>query len=114
MRMRFLLPLSLLTLPFAAAAEILEMPDSAVPASMSSAPAVTLPAKGMLTTEVRKQFGEPTTKHAAVGGGSRQQPPITRWDYPGYSVFFENNHVVDAVIPGAPAEIRRREELVTP
>lgn len=110
MRKTFLIPFLLLAMPFVASAEALEMPAADSAAAANS----TLPAKGSLTTEVRKRFGEPSTKHAPVGGGSRQQPPITRWDYPGFSVFFENNHVVDAVIPGAPAEIHRREELATP
>lgn len=109
MRKTFLMPLLLLSLPILASAEALEMPAATTTASDTA-----LPAKGSLMTEVRKRFGEPTTKHAPVGGGSRQQPPITRWDYPGFSVFFENNHVVHAVIPGAPAQIHRREELVAP
>lgn len=110
MRKTFLMTFLLLAVPFPASAEALEMPA----AESAAAPSIALPAKGSLTTEVRKIFGEPTTKHPAVGGGSRQQPPITRWDYPGFSVFFENNHVVDAVIPGAPAHVHHREELATP
>ena len=38
-------------------------------------------------------------KHAPVAGPNSRQhnPPITRWDYAGFSVYFEYNHVVDAV-----------------
>jgi hypothetical protein len=25
------------------------------------------------------------------------KPPITRWDYPGFSVFFEGDRVIDTV-----------------
>jgi hypothetical protein len=42
---------------------------------------------------VESRFGAPTAKHAAVG-----KPPITRWDYPTFSVFFENDRVIHAVV----------------
>src|SRR5262249_3499583 len=47
--------------------------------------------------EVEKRFGAPVERHAAVGGASPQQPPITRWDYSGFAVVFERDRVVDAV-----------------
>lgn len=72
---------------------------------------VSKPAKGSTMTAVLRDFGTPTTKRAPVGGGSRHQPPITRWDYPGFSVFFENNHVVDAVVPSQPPALQRTDEL---
>src|SRR5690554_6564743 len=51
-----------------------------------------LPKRGTSRAQVQRTHGEPTTRHAAVG-----QPPTTRWDYPGYSVSFENDHVIHAV-----------------
>jgi len=42
---------------------------------------------------VQSRYGEPVTRHAAVG-----QPPITRWDYAQFAVYFENDHVLHAVI----------------
>ncbi len=60
---------------------------------------------------VAKQFGEPRMKYPAVGGGSPQQPPITRWDYDGFSVFFENSHVVDTVVPGHPPAVDHGDQL---
>lgn len=51
-----------------------------------------LPKRGTSRALVQRTHGEPTTRHAAVG-----QPPITRWDYPGYSVYFEYDHVIHAV-----------------
>ena len=57
-----------------------------------TAPAVPTPTRGMTMAEVTARFGEPTAKSAAVG-----KPPITRWEYPGYTVFFEYDHVVHAV-----------------
>jgi len=50
---------------------------------------------------VEATFGAPTTRHAPVGGGSASTPPITRWDYPAFSVYFENSHVVNAVLTKA-------------
>ena len=59
------------------------------------------PKRGITMAEVEKHFGAPAARHAAVGGGNPHQPPITRWDYNGFSVFFENDHVVDSVVTGA-------------
>jgi len=54
-----------------------------------------LPARGSLMSVVEAKFGAPRARHAAVG-----QPPITRWDYDGFSVYFEYQHVVHAVATG--------------
>ena len=48
--------------------------------------------RGVTMTQVEAKFGAPVTKHDAVGA-----PPITRWDYPGFSVFFEHDRVIHAV-----------------
>lgn len=53
------------------------------------------PARGSTMTSVESRFGAPNQKHATVG-----QPPITRWDYPNFSVFFENDRVIHAVAVG--------------
>ena len=34
----------------------------------------------------------PTTEHPSVGN-----PPITRWDYREFSVYFEHTHVINSV-----------------
>jgi hypothetical protein len=60
-----------------------------------------LPKRGASMASVEAAFGAPTTKHAPVGGGSAHTPPITRWDYPAFSVYFENSHVVNAVLAKA-------------
>mgnify|MGYP000482220114 CR=1 FL=1 len=93
------------TIP-AAQADVLDM------ATPTASP-VSKPAKGSSMASVLHDFGAPTTKRAPVGGGSKHQPPITRWDYPGFSVFFENNHVVDAVVPSQPPALQRTDELQT-
>jgi len=70
-----------------------------------------LPQKGQTMQAVMRQFGAPQLKHAAVGGDTPRHPPITRWDYAGFSVFFEHAHVVDAVVPDRPPTIYHSEQL---
>jgi hypothetical protein len=53
---------------------------------------VTKPKRGVTMSQVEAKFGAPVAKHEAVG-----QPPITRWDYAGFSVFFEHDRVIHAV-----------------
>jgi hypothetical protein len=54
------------------------------------------PARGSLMKTVEKQFGAPIARHPTVG-----KPPITRWDYPAFSVFFEGDRVIDTVATGS-------------
>jgi len=51
------------------------------------------PARGTSMERVESTFGSPTSRHAAVG-----DPPIARWDYPGFVVFFEYEHVIHSVV----------------
>ena len=51
-----------------------------------------LPQRGQSQTLVLTTHGEPLLRHASVG-----QPPITRWDYPDFSVYFERQHVINSV-----------------
>lgn len=60
---------------------------------------VARPARGLTMSAVEAKFGAPSTKHEAVG-----TPPITRWDYPQFAVFFEKDRVIDAVLPPPAAE----------
>lgn len=85
----------------------------AVPQAAAATTAV-LPAKGSSMASVNREFGAPKVRHPAVGGDSPKHPPITRWDYESFSVFFENQHVVDAVRPDAPTPIAHREDLTSP
>jgi len=52
-----------------------------------------LPTNGMKQADVRARFGEPASAHAPVG-----DPPITRWDYDGWSVYFEYDLVLFTVL----------------
>jgi hypothetical protein len=56
-----------------------------------------LPRRGSTMTTVEAKFGAPRARHAAVG-----EPPITRWDYDAFSVYFEFQHVVHTVAHDTP------------
>jgi hypothetical protein len=70
------------------------------PAAQAPAPAarVGLPQRGTSMAQVEARLGAPTQRYAAVG-----QPPITRWVYPTFVVYFEHQHVVHAVAQHAAA-----------
>jgi hypothetical protein len=55
------------------------------------------PRPGMSMTTVESTYGSPAQRHAAVGGSVAEHPPITRWDYPSFSVYFEHDRVIHAV-----------------
>jgi hypothetical protein len=55
------------------------------------------PRPGLSMAAVESTYGAPSQRHAAVGGSVVQHPPITRWDYPSFSVYFENDRVIHAV-----------------
>jgi hypothetical protein len=57
----------------------------------------TRPRPGMTMSDVESEYGAPAERHAPVGGAIVEQPPITRWDYPAFSVYFEHDRVVHAV-----------------
>ncbi|MEM1412040.1 MAG: phosphodiesterase [Pseudomonadota bacterium] len=52
-----------------------------------------LPTNGLSKAEVEMRFGAPDQRHSAVG-----EPPITRWDYETYSVYFEYDLVLFSVL----------------
>lgn len=56
---------------------------------------VEMPGRGSSMAQVQERFGAPKARHAAVG-----DPPITRWDYEGFSVYFEHQLVIHAVAHG--------------
>jgi hypothetical protein len=57
---------------------------------------VAAPRRGMTMSQVANKFGAPVTKIPAVGN-----PPISRWDYPGFVVYFERDHVIHSVVSGS-------------
>ena len=60
------------------------------------------PTRGMSMDAVQSAFGSPSARQEAVGAYSECRatsscPPITRWNYPGFVVYFEYEHVIHAV-----------------
>lgn len=54
---------------------------------------VNVPSKSTTMNQVRSQFGDPTYEYPAVGN-----PPITRWEYESFVVYFEHQHVITSVL----------------
>ncbi|MEM9533420.1 MAG: hypothetical protein AAGA23_21035 [Pseudomonadota bacterium] len=52
-----------------------------------------VPGNGLTMDQVTSQFGEPANRYGSVG-----DPPITRWVYDGFTVYFEYQRVIHAVI----------------
>jgi hypothetical protein len=81
-----------------AAAETIVVDDQVMVKKSS----IETPKRGSTMTQVEARFGAPAEKHPAVSDPGRPgQPPITRWDYNGFSVFFERDRVIDSVATGA-------------
>jgi hypothetical protein len=82
----------------AVAALALSGPAAADELTMRSAPAADpagRPARGMSMERVEATFGAPSKRVPAVG-----EPPISRWEYPGFVVYFENQLVIHSVASG--------------
>ncbi|MFC4312135.1 hypothetical protein ACFPN2_23845 [Steroidobacter flavus] len=60
-----------------------------------SASQTNVPARGATMEKVEAQFGAPSERLPAVG-----EPPITRWKYPGFEVYFEHQRVIHTVVIG--------------
>jgi hypothetical protein len=54
---------------------------------------VATPTRGMTMEQVTAKFGAPVSKVPAVGS-----PPISRWEYAGFVVYFEHDHVIHSVV----------------
>ena len=85
-----------LTLSCLLAASLAASISGAEELAVPQAPAATdRPNRGMSMHTVESRYGEPTKRLEAVG-----QPLITRWEYPGFVVYFENQMVIHAVAVG--------------
>lgn len=58
----------------------------------SSASLTESPNRGMSMETVESKWGKPGQKSAAIG-----EPPISRWEYSDFIVYFEYSHVIHAV-----------------
>lgn len=52
-----------------------------------------VPSNGLTKAQVESRFGAPANRHAAVG-----DPPISHWEYDGWSVYFEYDRVLFTVL----------------
>lgn len=50
------------------------------------------PKRGTSMNSVKQTYGEPIKVHPAKG-----KPPITRWDYPTFSAYFESKSIIHTV-----------------
>ena len=57
-----------------------------------------LPANGLTMAQVESRYGAPDEKLPPVAGYKPDHPAITRWRYASYTVYFENQRVISAVL----------------
>ncbi len=60
---------------------------------MAAKESVARPTRGTTQQSVESKFGIPESRNAAVG-----DPPISRWEYKSFVVFFEYDRVIHAVV----------------
>ncbi len=75
-----------------AIADQLQMPAEETTAPQQSE-SMDMPLKGMSKEQVKQMFGKPNEMLAPVG-----DPPITRWVYERYTVYFEYSYVIHSVV----------------
>lgn len=73
-----------------AAADVLQMPGTSPQTGESQQ--MEMPVRGMHMDQVRAMFGQPREILPPVG-----DPPISRWVYDGYTVYFEYSYVIQSV-----------------
>ncbi len=76
-----------------AVADVLRMPDPGSQAGQRTVLSVEMPARGMTMDKVEELFGTPVEKVPAVG-----EPPIARWVYNDFIVYFEHQWVLNSVL----------------
>lgn len=64
-----------------------------IPAAETTEYSIQLPGRGMSMEMVQSRFGEAKEKYSAVG-----EPPITKWTYNNFTVYFESEFVIHAVV----------------
>jgi hypothetical protein len=60
-----------------------------------------LPRRGLSMAQVEQRYGAPVEKLPTAGGDAPRHPPINRWRYNGYTVYFERNRVIHSVVDTA-------------
>jgi hypothetical protein len=85
------------------AAGVAAQADTLLVDRVKSEPVASMPGRGQTMDRVLSRFGEPAQRLDAVGGERPQHPPITRWVYPSFTVYFERSLVITAVANRAAA-----------
>lgn len=62
-----------------------------------------LPKRGETKAQVEARFGAPGQRVDPVGGDHPRRPAIHRWVYPKFTVYFERDRVIHAVVNKASA-----------
>ncbi len=84
----YLFLLSMVLVPLSAAqADTLTIPNTP-----SMKQKMDMPTRGMSMEQVTERFGQPENRLPPVG-----EPPITRWRYGHYTVYFEGKYVIHSV-----------------
>ena len=111
--------------PFRRASSLLALPAAALLAVAGSASAdvllierveaqsqVALPDRGLSMAQVEQRFGAPSERLDARGGQKSDWPTINRWVYPQFTVYFERERVINAVLNQArPNEVGPRPAI---
>lgn len=66
--------------------------EVAVPVGQQGQQNVQTPARGLDKSSVVARYGEPSSRKPPVG-----DPPISRWVYNDYTVYFEHDYVIHSV-----------------
>lgn len=92
-----LLPLALFSLAVqqTAIAETIKIPVG----QQKAAQHIAKPQMGLSMEQVEAKFGDPRKRNPAKG-----EPPITRWEYEQFVVYFESNTVIHSVIRHKPTQ----------
>lgn len=64
-----------------------------VPVAKQDQKNIQVPKRGVSKAYVEQKFGTPSNVEGPVG-----DPPITKWVYNGYTVYFEYDHVIHSVV----------------
>ena len=80
-------------IPMTAQADILKIGPNAQVLKKAN-----MPMHGESMRVVNKKFGAAQRVKTSKGKVTKRNPKITRWDYSGFSVFFENSHVIHSVV----------------
>ncbi|MCL7714037.1 hypothetical protein [Stenotrophomonas mori] len=67
-------------------------------------PSSEMPARGQSMGQVHARFGTPQERLDPRGGQNRRWPTINRWVYPAFTVYFEQQRVIDVVANQASAD----------